>query len=94
MTTFDGIIEAYLLRTEGLDPHHSLDDSRAARAVLDEFTRRWPEHAEELREFVDTQWLMETGPEGEADPELEERIVQRGLAVARRLLEERSKKKS
>src|SRR5205085_2562583 len=87
--TADHVIETYLLRTEGLDPHHSLDDSRVARDVIEKLERGWPEHAGALREYVETEWIVETGPDVGPDPDLEERIVRRGMEAARRLLEGR-----
>lgn len=86
MVTFDDVCHAYLLRTEGLDPHCSLDDSRRARDVRDEFCRRWPRHAAGLRDFVETQWLLETGPDVAPDPAEESRLVARGRELANNLL--------
>lgn len=88
MTTFDDICHTYMLRAEGLD-------LQAAQDLLAEFCRRWPEHSTELREFAATDWRPMTDTlEIDGEPETPESraatevFVQRGMEVARKLIEE------
>jgi hypothetical protein len=84
--TSDHVIESYLLTIESR-PQWS------HRYVLARFLRRWPEHATALLEHVALEAIISTAPESAPDPEAEERIVQRGMEIVRKLLERRRENK-
>jgi hypothetical protein len=84
--TSDHVIEGYLLAIESRPQW-------AHRYVLRRFLRRWPGHAPALLEHVALEAIISTAPDTyEPDPEAEERIVQSGMEVVRKLLEKRGEK--
>jgi hypothetical protein len=81
----DHVIESYLLAIESRPQW-------AHRYVLRRYLRRYPEHAQPLLEHVALEAILSTAPDTyESDPEAEERLVRRGMEVARKLLENRGK---
>src|SRR5579885_1889403 len=93
LPTPEQIIEAYLLHREEavLAASDAVEAARAARAVLTEFMRRYPHAADALADFAAASSIIENSPDTGSltDSESlaeEERIVQRGMETAARLL--------
>lgn len=87
------VIEAYLLRREEAVrlAGDEVEAARRTRAVLTDFTRRYPHAAEALAEFAATDSIIENSPDAESQTEderhaEEESIIQRGMETAARLL--------
>lgn|GEM_PF-2051855 len=90
----DEVIETYLLRREEAlrdTPGDTPEAARAARALLSEFMRRYPNAAAALEDFAATESIIENSPGAEDATEDERRaeeeaIVRRGMETAARLL--------
>lgn len=89
---FERVVEAYLLRLDEATKTaaHETGEARAARRVLTDFMRCYPQHADALMSHAATASLAEVPHAEESSADEEEAIIRRGMEVAARILAARN----